>query len=360
MKLLAIWPAAAWSTYDVARGLFDAMEAAGHQLVHYQLGRRLQMIHNGLQIMAPAGQTPDPEEVALLGSEAITYRAVASGVRWVVIVNGMGLHPNAVMSLRQVGIKVACWFTEAPYDSVEEREYQLAQLCDLAFVNERTSVASFQDVLDRAGLGGQAFYLRHAINPQVHRPYDPTVDCPLDESERSDVLLVGTGFPERQTLLESIDWTGLRLRLFGLWTGIHPPSELSAALANGSVNCIDNPKTARLYHGATIVLNPHRWHPTAESANPRTFEVAACGAFQIADRRAEIVDLFGDTIPLYEPGIPWQLGALIRRYLADSSARQRSAQAARARILGETFADRARTIIETIAQHQRPAQAASA
>lgn len=349
MKILCVRPFADFSVSTVADGLTAGLRENGHEVVDFVLTRRLQMIGAGLATMCPAGQSPAPEMIAEYASEGLCHRVVLAGARWVLVVCGAYLHPDALSVLRRIGVGIAIVFTESPYQTDADQELRLASVCDLAFTNERTCVPHFQAVLDRAGNGGSAHYLPHAHDPAVHTPEGD----PSGLEERSDVLLIGTGFVERQRLLEQINWDGIDLKLGGLWPGIShygSPHRLASCLA---WPCIPNRDTARLYRGAKIVLNPHRWHPTAESANPRVYEAAAVGAFQISDHRAEIPELFGDSIPTYPAGVPWRLEALVRRYLADDAARTRLVGEARRRVAGHTFTNRAAAIVAAIEQHGR-------
>ncbi len=336
MRLLLVWPSAEMSTYDVAAGIRKGLRAAGVEVVDYRLYQRIKLMSLAFNQVAPEGQQASVQMACLHASEALPYRALVEGCSWALIISGMGLHPNAVWALRRAGVRVACWFTEAPYQSDEQGELHLARLCDLAFVNERTAVPRFQQALDEAGCGGRAIYLRHAYDPELHSPGDP------EPEHVCDVLLVGTGFAERQMVLESCDWEGIDLRLGGIWSGVQEPNHLARHVR---YPCLDNRDLVRLYRSARIVLNPYRWAPGAESPNPRTLEAAACGAFQIGDYRAEVAEMFGEAIPMYQPGVPWQLAALVRRYLADDEERRRLATLARERVAGETFEARARIII---------------
>jgi spore maturation protein CgeB len=346
VKIVLIWPSAEFSTFDVAHGIRAGLVAEGHEVVDYRLYQRIKLMARAFDAMAPQGELADLEMICKHASEGLVQKVIESGARWVMGVAGMGLHPNALWALRRIGVKIAMWFTEAPYDSVDNRELHLAQFCDLAFVNERTSVDQFQGVLDRAGNGGRALYLRHAFDPDVHKAGE------ADPEHACDVLLVGTGFVERQALLEAIDWTGIDLRLGGLWAGIGGGFQAAHRLAPCvRYPCLNNRDVVKLYHSAKIVINPHRFAAGAESSNPRTWEVAACGAFQIADCRAEITEVLGDAVPTYSPGVPWQLAAMIRRYLADPAERRRLADRARERVQGETFAARAREIVDAIEAH---------
>lgn len=346
MKLLVCWPSCSFSIFDVAHGVRAGLVEEGHSVFDYRLYQRIMLMQQAFRSWNPQqleGE-PDMEMVCLHASEALPYTAVLHGCRWILVVAGMGLHPNALHVCRKVGLKVALWLTEAPYNTNEEQELYLARFADLVFVNERTSVGDVQRAVDQAGQGGRALYLPHAYNPAVHKPGE------ADPKHKADVLLVGTGFAERQALLEAIDWTGIDLKLGGLWTGIEAPSMLAPHVV---YPCLDNGDVVKLYHGAKIVINPHRRAVGAESANPRTYEVAACGAFQLADYRAEIAEVFGESVPTWEPDVPWQLAGLIRRYLADDGERRRLSSLAMERVQEQTFRVRAQTIIEAIEEWER-------
>lgn len=344
MRLLLVWPSAEFSTYDCAVGIRAGLVAEGHEVCDYRLYNRIKLMSHAYKALAPEDREPALDMVCLQASEGLPYAAITQRTPWVLAVSGMGLHPNALWALRQIRVRIALWLTEAPYDTVEDRELGLARLADVCLVNERTAVDSVQATLDEAGNGGQAIYLRHAYNPATHQPGE------ANPADACDVLLVGTGFRERQWILEATDWVGIDLRLGGLWPGLLAPSRLLPTLR---YPCMDNRDVARLYAGAKLVLNIHRWAPGAESANPRTWEAAACGAFQVADYRAEIADVLGDAVPMWRAGVPWQLAALVRRYLADDVGRQRLASLAQERVRAETFQARARQIVEAIQAHRR-------
>lgn len=352
MRILLCWPNAEMSIFDVATGIRAGLLERGHDIVDYRLYRRFKLAQHGFEAFRPNDASEDTQadvvELCYHASEALVHHAIIKRPDWVFIVCGMGLHPDAVLALKIAGFNVAAWFTEAPYNTTNNAELYLVQFCDVAFVNERTSVHEFQAVLDRVGRGGRAYYLPHAYNPAVHRPALPTdardsfLDC--------DVLLVGTGFEERQFLLECVDWSGIDLRIAGFWPGIVEPSHLRSYLVKGGAPgaCVPNWLTAQWYRQARIVLNPHRTAPGAESANPRTYEAAACRAFQISDYRAEVEEKFGDSVPTYQPGVWWQLAALVRRYLADHDARRRCAETSYNLVREETFAHRADAVVAAL------------
>jgi len=323
----------------VAKGIRAGLTALGHEVIDYRLYQRLKVLHLALNQIAPPDAVASPEMVALHAAEALPYKAIIEGCRWALIINGMSLHPNGVLALRRIGVGVAIWFTEAPYMTNEHAELYLARFADLAFVNERTSLDDFQSVLDEH-TGGKVIYLPHAYSPEIHHPLNGE-----KQVEQHDVVLVGTGFLDRQWLLERIDWTGIDLCLGGLWPAIEEPNELAGYYR---YPCLDNRDAVELYQGAKIAINIHRWAGGAESLNPRAYELAACGTFQICDRRAELVEIFGDSVPHFEAGVPWELEAGIRHYLKNDELRESMAAEARRRVQEHTFEQRAKTIIENI------------
>lgn len=347
-RILLIHPAADFSTKDVSIGIRAGLIAEGHEVKDYGLSRRLN--ESQLGIAAASGSTPeqvDPIQMVGRACEGIPYAAIHHRADWALFVNGAGLHPGALVALRQIGVRVAGWFTEAPYETDDDRELHHTRFVDLAFTNDRSSVPAFQAVLDQHGRDRGAVYLRHAFNPAIHTP--PLE--PLPDADRCDCLFIGSGFLERQYQFECVDWDGIDLRLGGLWWGLTRPHFLCDYVRWDGP--LPNPDVARLYGGAKIILNPHRFHPNAESANPRVYEAAAIGAFCLSDYRAEIEDVFGDSIPMWMPGVPYQLGALVRRFLADPEQRQNRAAEAQRRVQSETFAHRARTIIQAMTDLDR-------
>ena len=345
---MLLFPAADYSVKDVAVGIRKGLTDAGVDVVDYPLAGRLALAARALsRDKDDAPIKPDMVNIQLLACEALPFQAAMHGVDWVLGIHGVGIHQAALVALRRIGVKIAWWFTEAPYESSEDRELHLARHVDVAFVNERSSVALFQKQLDEHRPGAVAHYLRHAYDPATHYPRDAE---DLKDEERCDVLFIGTGFTERQHLFECVDWSGINLHLGGAWLGVEPNYRLAEYL---KYSIVQNAETARLYSGAKIVVNCHRdGGAAAESANPRVWEAAACGAFQISDRRQEIADVLGDAVPFYAAGVPWRFITTIRRWLADDAGRTRLAALARERVQGETFLNRARTIVDALSDFE--------
>jgi spore maturation protein CgeB len=85
----------------------------------------------------------------------------------------------------------------------------------------------------------------------------------------------------------------------------------------------------------------------AYSAGPRTWELAACEAFQVSDYRQEIADVFGDAIPFYDT--PKELEVLLRRAIDDPVWRQEQAARQREAAQGHDCKQTMRTMLEAVA-----------
>lgn len=326
MRILFIWSAAEFSTFDVARGYANALKADGHNVHDYRLYNRLKYHALALSHNDPP-RHKDAELVTRLAAETLVVEALRHEADLVVGVCGMGLHPVGLQLLSRAGFPIAMIFTEAPYD--DEQQSKFARYVGHAFTNELVSA-------QERGWG----YLGAAYDPAIHFPHQP------EAKERCDVLILGTGWEERQRMLEGVDWKGIDLRVRGYWLGIKKRTPLWRYYEEGSV---ENARTPVMYASARVCVNQHRGHPTARSLNPRALELGAAGAYQVSDRRAELSDVYGDTVPTYST--PAELEVLIREALAlpDAELRRR-AHLQRAKLLAgrHTFAHRAAAMMASI------------
>jgi spore maturation protein CgeB len=308
--VLLVWAAASFSVRDVTTGLRGALLRAGHAVRDYRLDNRLQLLS---QAFPPELLSKDA--LSRMATECVLPEATYHQADVVLVVSGLWFHEIGLWLLQQHAIPTAVVLTESPYDDELQARWLARYPEAVVFTHERTSAANYN-----------WHYLPHAYDPDIHRPVLP------DGEETCDVLLVGTGFPERQRLLEGIDWRGIKLKLRGLWPGIEAGSPLAPFYIDG---CVPNADLPRLYAATKIALNPYRDGALAESLNPRAYELAACGAFQVSELRAEATELFGDAVPTYRGSA--DLEALVRYYLAHPDKRAACATAARARVEGQTF-----------------------
>jgi len=335
LRILIVHPGASYSTHDVWRGVTGSLERYGAQLIHFALDSRLDVAHHYLALAYKRAKRNDPEvprptaaDVLYWASAWTIERALRMQPDWVLIISAMYVHPDVVVMLKRAGMRVAILFTESPYD--DEPQMRLAPVADVCWVNERSSVARFREVQPNA------HYWQHALDPQTHRP---DADAGV---QGHDVVFVGTGFIERCNLLAGVDWAGIDLGLYGSWSLLGSRNKLRQYIAG---DVVPNNVTAALYRAAKIGLNIHRTsmgfgryaphYEGAESLNPRCYELAACGSFFLSDYRAELEDVFGDTVPTFNTSE--ELAEMTRYYLDHDDEREAIAKRLPALVAEHTF-----------------------
>ena len=351
MKLLLCDPGASSSTADVFYGYRGALERAGHEVLPFHLSTRIDLWRDWHEYAWRKAGKPDPrptwaDTIYRAGVDVIE-RALRFQPDWVIVVSAMYMHPDALVMLKRSGAKVAYILTESPYDL--EHELRVAPFADLVFTNERSVEPAFRAV------NPLSYYLPAAYDPDRHNP-DPMIGD--DEVPAHDVVFVGTAFQERVELLNAIDWTGIDLGLYGNWDDLGSRSKLRQHV-RGKV--ITNAIASALYRRAKVGLNLYRTSKGfgrnvprvehAESINPRGYELAACGVFQVSDYRRAVEQLFGPSVPMFRT--PDELQGIIRLALTDDDWRRQCAVKSHERIRGNTFDARVKVLMDRIAACER-------
>lgn len=342
-SILLVGAGASVSTKDVENGYRYALKQLGVDVIEYALDLRIERSASFLNYLwrkaKKAFERPTNADVLYMAGQGVMEKALRYEVDFVLVISGMFLHPDNFVLMKRAGLRTGVIFTESPYDDLFHA--RVAPHADICWTNERTSVPYLRQV------NRNTYYLAHAYDPERHFPI-------LDEDQESlhDVIFVGTGFPERIELLKAIDWDGIDLGLYGSWSMVGSRSKLQRYIKGGAM---PNDETVQLYRRSKIGLNLHRvsmgYSRTApriahaESLNPRAYELAACGVFQISDYRVEIDEVF-DTVPVFHD--PKNLSRMIRLYLQDSDKRRRSAYAALEAVRGNTFEARAQQVLADI------------
>lgn len=119
-------------------------------------------------------------------------------------------------------------------------------------------------------------------------------------------------------------------------------------------------ETAKFYYGSRIVLNLHRSHDDdsyncnarkieAFSVNPRTFEIAASGAFQMTDERSDLLNFYtpGEEVITYQS--PEDCMDKIRYYLTHEDERREIAlRSLRRTLLEHTYFKRIQALLTAV------------
>ncbi len=272
--------------------------------------------------------------------------------------------PSVLKRLRKDGVPTAMWFVEDYRLFTYWRAF--APLYDIFAVIQQEPFFS-----ELSAIGAEnVLYLPLAAQPDFHRPLEL---APKEKAAfASDLSFMGAGYPNRRALFREL--TRYDFKIWGTeWEG----ESALAPLVQRNGSRISPEDSVKIYNSAAINLNLHSSiSPDAEIkpgdfVNPRTFELAACGAFQLVDRRALLPELFNLAAP--NAGNPGQqaelapfssqqaelaafsskaeLFSLIEYYLKRPEERAALAERARKRVLAEhTYKQRMESLLSFAAQ----------
>lgn len=341
-KFLVVHPGAQFSTHDVHVALVEGLRARGCAVAEFRLDGRIERQHQFLHFLwrrekkaRPDTHWPKPTAADVLyqASAGLVERALQRNCTDVIVVSAMFLQPERIALCRRAGLRVWLLCTESPYDL--EQEMRIAGLCNGCWTNERTSVPALQAMTPTA-------YLPHGWRPGVH-------DQVSTSTPDIDVLFVGSLFDERRRWMESVDWTGIDLAIYGTTELLGSRSSLQAHVRG---NMVSNVNVVGLMQRSRIVLNLFRGSPgvIAESLNPRCYEATAAGACLVSDARPELTEVFGDSVPIITPETT---SSVLRDLLADDARRLRLASSAQKAVAAASWPVRVDQMLENINQWQQ-------
>jgi len=241
--------------------------------------------------------------------------------------------------LRRKKIPTAMWFVE----NFRHLTYwqQMAAGYDYWFVMQKDAC---REALLRAG-ASHVSYLPLAADPTIHHPL---VLSPEDQAEfGADVSFLGAGYLNRRRLLPELvgqEWS------FKLWGNEwHPPGPLASVLQRNGAR-IDSPTAVKIFNATTINVNVHSFtgeglDPHGDSVNPRTFELASCGAFQVVDARTLLPEIFEASMM----GVfsrPEDMVPTVRKFFHEPGLRADMSERSRSHVLAcHTYEHRMRTLL---------------
>lgn len=347
MKILLVAPGALYSTFDIFRYYRAALKRAGVKVQTFNYHNNY--LYHSAAITAIEDAASDDQTVAKramqLAAEDLISRVARAQPDWVLVISGIALPVVAWPWLKDLRdslrspFKMSLLFTECPY--IDDWQLKILPFIDVAFIMDTGSLAKFR------AINPETHYLAHAYEPTVHRPYTvgPGFEC--------DIFMCATGFPERQEMLERVNWNGIDLRLYGQWEHTGDKSSIRPYITE---KFLDNDICASWYNGAKLSLNIFRtatWYADkvehiedgiAESLGPRCFEVMACGGTLVSNNRPEFDRLFEpDCAVIFEAG---NLQDKITHYLANPNARDEVAQAGLEAVQGHTYDARVSRLLE--------------
>jgi spore maturation protein CgeB len=246
--------------------------------------------------------------------------------------------------LQRDNVATAMWFVEDYRVFTYWRAF--APCYDFFFTIQKDP---FLELLQTEGARG--FYLPLAALPSFHRPV--SLDAAQTRRYGADISFVGAGYPNRRLAFRQL--TAFNFKIWGSdWDG---ESLLAAHIQNGGARI--EPETAvNIFNATRVNLNLHSsLRPEVlighgDFVNPRTFELAACQAFQLVDARDLLPDLFAPEELAIFHSMEELRGAIVH-YLAHPRERLAMAEKARERVLaGHTYQHRMTALLECVARER--------
>ncbi|UUZ89570.1 glycosyltransferase [Paenibacillus sp. P25] len=242
----------------------------------------------------------------------------------VLVLNGLHVFPEdhleQVERIREHGIRTAIWFADDPYFT--DYTVDIAPKYDIVITHEQGCVPFYW------ALGRQrVYYLPLAANVQLFRP------LPSGPEYQYDICFIGNAFWNRAAFFDRIAPYLAEKRVMiagGVWNRMRRFKLLKPHIRDGWMPVEE---TVKFYSGAKIVINLHRdWESPedsknkrkipAQSINPRTYEISACGTLQLTDVRDDLTRYYipGEDLDVYHS--PEELVEKIEHYLRHEELRR--------------------------------------
>lgn len=251
-----------------------------------------------------------------------------------VLVTFCFMPPEVVQRLKRFSRKVVCWYTD--HISNLSRLYLLASPFDAIFVKEPFIARALKDKLGLA-----AEYLPECCNPQWHQRF-PITSKEAD-SYGCDVAALGTLHYYRAKLFE--DFLTYDVKIWGDNCPIWLRSPSKALYTN---RFLAEQEKAKALSATKVVINTVNINEI-EGVNCSLFEIAGCGAFQIAELKPSLPGLFQPDTEIVTFRTRRELKERVDYYLARPVERQRIADAAYRRAHAEhTYAHRLRHLLNRV------------
>ncbi len=249
------------------------------------------------------------------------------------------LNHQALKRLRRDGVKTAMWFVEDHRLFTYWKSF--APFYDIFAVIQKEPFLSELDAIGQPN----ALYLPLAAQPDFHKPMELT---PAEQRKfGSDVSFMGAGYPNRRIAFREL--VNHDFKIWGNeWDGDHVLERL-VQLKGARVT---PEECVKIFNATKINLNLHssihadELVSKGDFVNPRTFELAACGAFQLVDKRSLLNESFEDD-ELATFNSMDELIEKIDYYVSHPEEGHKLAQKARERVLKDhTYQSRMRTLLE--------------
>jgi len=251
------------------------------------------------------------------------------------------VNPGFPTRLAKEGVVTAFWYVENWRHMPYWRD--VAPRYDCFF---HIQPGEFESQLDQAGCPCHAF-IQTGCDPEIHRPVELTAE------ERSvygcDLSFAGAGYRNRVEMFK-----GMTDYDFKIWGVDWAAKELKPLLCRAEERFTPE-QFAKIVAGSKVNVNLHSSalhdgvDPQCDAVNPRVFEIAACGGFQLCDPCIGVEGLFDfdSELPVYRD--LRELRGKVDYFLEHPDERAAFARRARERALKDhTYEQRAQQMLDCI------------
>lgn len=257
----------------------------------------------------------------MLPDEDVCGAALQFHPEWIIVLNSVDCFSNeAADRLRAHGFRTVIWFTDDPYYMGGTLSQSLHY--DVVLSVDQAAVPVYQE----AGCE-KVHYLPLAANTDIYRPQA------ADETYQHDLCFIGSGFSNRLHFFDQLaDYLADKDILISgyWWDQMSRYDSLSRHIQHK--RWLPPQEAARYYSRCKIIINLHRAaveetgnnssQVPALSLNPRTFEINACGAFQLCDAVRNVRDYFTDGTELAAFSSAEEFIAKVEHYLKADEERR--------------------------------------
>ncbi len=249
---------------------------------------------------------------------------------------------RALSELRRKGVITVLWFVEDYLRFTYWQEF--AKYYDYVFTIQKGECI---DAIRNAG-ATHVHYMPTGCDPAIHAPLKLTVE---DRARwGSPISFVGAGYYNRRQT-----FAGCAHLPFKIWGTEWPAMKPFDRLVQESGRRLTPEEYIKIFNSTEINLNLHSSNerdgidPTGDFVNPRTFELASCGAFQLVDQRSLLVECFEPGKEIVTFSSVSDLKDKIAYYLEHPEERQSIARLGRERVLRDhTYEKRLDEMLATI------------
>ncbi|MET3698899.1 spore maturation protein CgeB [Bacillus oleivorans] len=259
---------------------------------------------------------------------------------------GHKMDPKLIKFIKKREMNLCIWLTEDPF-----------------YMDYSMKIIEDYDFIFTVDLGAFEFYKKMFPNKHIfHLPLgtDPSIYYPEPADKLFDLCLVGYPYPERIDLVNHIlKTTSYSIILAGpLWKGVI--RNINNLKKMNIIGKWIEPSTVReIFNRSKIILNPHRSSQFAKnkntlnieskSINNRTFDIAACGGFQLISDKPDIEQHFDHPCEMVSFSNEDNCIDLIHHFISDEKKRNDYSHHAHRRVLNNhTFLHRIQFMINQI------------